>query len=127
MNLNLAHVQDLIGKPYVHGARGPDAFDCWGLCMEICGRGGWELPDYPVKHLTHAETTALILGQAKDHAEWIDKPEDWCFVFDQRDGHIGMHFAGMVVHCKRMVGCVVQRLNDFKMSHPRIRFARWVP
>lgn len=119
--------QDLIGKPYVHGARGPDAFDCWGLCAEIYRRMGRDLPDYAVRHMTHDETKALILGHAKDHADWIDEPEDWCFVFDQRDGHIGLHFNGRVIHCKRMTGCVVQRLGDFKMSHPKIRFARWVP
>ena len=125
--MNITEVQDLIGKPYVHGARGPDAFDCWGLCAEIYRRMGKELPDYSVREMTHEETKDLIMGHAKDHAQWIDIPEDWCFVFDVRDGHIGLYYGGRVIHCARMLGCIVQRYSDFKMTHPRTRFARWVP
>ena len=36
---------DLLGKPFEYGGRGPDAYDCWGLCMEIYKRLGIQLPD----------------------------------------------------------------------------------
>jgi hypothetical protein len=123
--MTLADVQDLVGKPYAHGARGPDAYDCWGLCVEVYRRRGIDLPDYAVRELTHEETTALILGHAADRADWIVKPDDWCFVFDKRNGHIGLHFRGQVLHCARMLGCIVQRLGDFALTHPRSAFARW--
>lgn len=31
---------DLIGKPYKPRATGPDAYDCWGLCVEVLKRLG---------------------------------------------------------------------------------------
>jgi len=38
---------DLIGKPWVWGARGPDAYDCFGLLKEVMRRLGidwqWEV------------------------------------------------------------------------------------
>jgi len=37
---------DLIGKPYQPGARGPDAFDCLGLHLELLRRQGYDVPDY---------------------------------------------------------------------------------
>lgn len=29
----------LIGRPYAPGARGPDAFDCWGLVVHVLASG----------------------------------------------------------------------------------------
>lgn len=37
---------DLIGKPYVYGGRGPDEYDCWGIVMEMYRRRGITIPDY---------------------------------------------------------------------------------
>lgn len=36
---------DLVGKPFRLGGRGPDAYDCYGLVMEIGRRAGVNLPD----------------------------------------------------------------------------------
>jgi len=124
-DLHIADVQDLIGRPYVHGARGPEAFDCWGVCAEVYRRRGVELPDYEVRHLNHAQTLALIMGNVDDHAEWIDEPDDWAFVFDERSGHIGLHWRGSVMHAARGLGVVVCPLRQFVQMHPRSRFARW--
>lgn len=33
-----------VGKPYRHGGRGPDAFDCSGLVAYVYGRAGIKLP-----------------------------------------------------------------------------------
>ena len=37
---------DLLGLPYVRGARGPDTFDCYGLAKEMFRRAGIEVPDF---------------------------------------------------------------------------------
>ncbi|HEV7284694.1 MAG TPA: NlpC/P60 family protein [Kaistia sp.] len=38
---------DLIGRPFAYGGRGPEAYDCYGLVMEMWRRvHGTELPDY---------------------------------------------------------------------------------
>lgn len=36
---------DLLGREFAYGGRGPDTYDCWGLCMEIYRRLGMQLPD----------------------------------------------------------------------------------
>ena len=37
---------DLIGKSFKFGARGPKEYDCWGLATEVCKRLGIIIPDY---------------------------------------------------------------------------------
>jgi cell wall-associated NlpC family hydrolase len=37
---------DLLGKPWQDGARGPDAYDCVGLVLEIQRRRGIDVPEY---------------------------------------------------------------------------------
>lgn len=29
---------EYLGKPYIEGAEGPDAYDCWGLVRTICAK-----------------------------------------------------------------------------------------
>jgi cell wall-associated NlpC family hydrolase len=36
---------DLLGKPFEWGGRGPDSFDCYGLCIELAKRNGQMIPD----------------------------------------------------------------------------------
>lgn len=127
MNLDLTpeDVQDLIGKPHARDARGPDKFDCWGICMEVYARLGVALPDYATQGLTHTEIQELSNGHSKDRADWIKKPEPWCFVF--ADGHMGLFHSGRVLHSARGIGCIWQRLDEFQIVYPKTRFARWRP
>lgn len=37
---------DLIGLPYLRGARGPEQYDCYGLAREMFRRAGNEVPDF---------------------------------------------------------------------------------
>lgn len=42
----LPEYRDLVGASFAWGGRGPDAFDCYGLVMELHRRRGIALPDY---------------------------------------------------------------------------------
>lgn len=35
IDYKLSLISDLIGKPYKTGAKGPDAYDCWGLAQAV--------------------------------------------------------------------------------------------
>jgi len=48
MNTNEHKLDDLIGRPYRAGGRGPADYDCWGLCMYVAERIGSLLPDLDV-------------------------------------------------------------------------------
>lgn len=41
----LLDVNDILGKPYKAHARGPNAFDCYGLVIEVEKRLGHTMPD----------------------------------------------------------------------------------
>jgi cell wall-associated NlpC family hydrolase len=123
--LHVDPLQDLIGKPYVKGARGPDAFDCWGVCVEVYRRLGVILPDYRAGHLTHAQAAALMANTARDRTDPLPKPELWCFVFDDRIGHMGLFVHARILHCARGLGVVLQRFEQFALMHPHMTFARW--
>jgi cell wall-associated NlpC family hydrolase len=125
ISLRLTQVGDLIGMPHVLGARGPDAYDCWGLCVEVYSRAGVRLPDYGAGALTREHTKELLDNYVPNHALWIQKPEDWCFAYSARPGHLGLCIQDRVLHSARKLGVVLQKLDQFKMIYPNVMFARW--
>jgi cell wall-associated NlpC family hydrolase len=120
-------LEDLIGKPYQLGARGPDAYDCWGLCVEIYRRGGRKLPDFVSEDLSRSQIVRLMSAKAPDIATMrLIEPTDWCFACDVHKGHVGVVFDNRVVHAARGLGVVVQRLADFRTQYPNTEFM-WQP
>jgi len=77
--LHNVEYQNLVGKPFRLGARGPDYFDCWGICLEVGKRAGIKYP----KDFTPVETIdqdkAIRDGLDKDFDK-IKKPEPFCIV-----------------------------------------------
>lgn len=76
-------VNDIIGKPFKDGGRGPDAYDCWGLVMEVFRRQGIELPDYGKD--THSNESERISGiikllAASDNWSEIKRPVRGCLI-----------------------------------------------
>ena len=45
----LLDITDLLGKPYKAHARGPEAYDCYGLVIEVEKRLGHTMPDLYTK------------------------------------------------------------------------------
>ena len=76
-----------IGKPYVFGAAGPDAFDCSGLTMAAWAAGGVALPHLAASQYdygTHVSASQL-------------QPGDLVFLY-QPIGHVSIYVGnGMVV------------------------------
>lgn len=52
--------RDLVGLPYRHMARGPDAYDCFGLLVEVFRRRGITIPDAAYGDDPTAQTNALM-------------------------------------------------------------------
>jgi cell wall-associated NlpC family hydrolase len=125
ISLRITQIGDLIGKPHKLGASGPDAYDCWGLCVEVYARAGVCLPAYDAGALSHARTRDLVNNMAPNHALWIQRPEDWCFAYCSRLGHIGLCVQDRVLHSAHTLGVVLQRLDQFKTIYPNTMFARW--
>lgn len=102
---------ELLGKPWVAGGRGPDSFDCWGLCA------------YVYEHTMRAPQCALD-GFANPGATmvtgWSAKasPAAFCVVLmKQRGGgfHAGIWLdadGGGILHCMPTCGTVFTRRDD---------------
>jgi cell wall-associated NlpC family hydrolase len=110
---------DLLGKPFKDGARGPDSFDCWGLVQYIFKTYyNCDLPDYriPAKnsvgifraYLRDREHYPLITSRS------VPAP---CLVlmrFNSRCvNHIGVYIGGgKVIHCRDAAGVSIIGTDD---------------
>ena len=131
--------EDLIGRPWQAGGRGPDAFDCWGM-VRFCWREhfGIEVPEIPVD----AADLRRVLDAFRDHPE----RRRWRLVAEPREGdavlmrqsrlpvHVGLWLdvdGGGVLHAARTIGVAFQRPGALDLQGWRIegfyRFACDIP
>lgn len=70
---------NLIGKPFRLGGRGPEFFDCWGICLELGKRMGILYPEEftPDSKEMQNDTICEIKDQ---HFERIDNPEPYAII-----------------------------------------------
>jgi len=99
---------DLLGKEFEYGGRGPDAFDCWGLCLEVTKRAGVVLP----RVYTPAEFAAMndLFDSTKggDYIK-INKPEPFCIAVFRMRPPIIWHAAVVLPDCHRFIHIMQRR------------------
>jgi len=112
-------INDLIGKPFKDKARGPDAYDCYGLVLEVFRRQGIEIPDYGVGFVT--EQTALIDKKVQEvWKDWdqIKKPIPGgliilAFPFPGWASHFGVMVNGeKFINTRIKTGVVIDRITS---------------
>lgn len=99
---------DLIGKEFEFDGRGPDKFDCYGLCIEFYKRLGKNLVEYTAANSFKENADSFNFGK-KDFIE-LEKPEPFCLVLlvvhKPYASHIGVvledsrHFLHIFRKCK---------------------------
>lgn len=125
----------LIGKPWVSGARGPDAFDCWGLIYYVYRSFyGIELPEFPgVKEIGIREVVRVLRETTDAGRVWtrLEKPEHLCGVAmasNRRFHHVGLWLdldGGLVFHSNEGRNVTAQGLRDVRLhGFNRIEFFR---
>lgn len=67
-----------IGKPYRFGARGPDAYDCWGLARAIYRDMGIDLPEF--ESMEKPEGRQALVDLAAPLFVTLNKPATLCLV-----------------------------------------------
>ena len=125
---------DLIGRPWLRGAAGPDAFDCWGLVRHCYAtRWGVALPPIePATYSAHGTTRAVIAEQRAGRfapAEGAPREGDVVLMSQaRRPHHVGLWLevdGGGVLHSVEGAGVGWQRLPDLKAAGwHRIEFWR---
>jgi len=112
-----------IGAPWVEGAEGPDAYDCYGLLRTVMQTHyGIEMP---VVELDRGNVLAVVraIRRHEENANWepLAKPEDGCLVKMFRAGdpdHVGIWIdadGGGVLHCNQVDGVAFHGAIDLPM------------
>ena len=120
--------EELIGRPWQAGGRGPDVFDCWGL-VRFCWREqfGIEVPEIPVD----AADLRRVLDAFRDHPErqrWrlVAKPSGGDAVLMRQSRHpvhVGLWLevdGGGVLHAAHGIGVAFQNPRDLDLQGWRI-------
>lgn len=130
-------LNDLIGKQFENHGRGPDAFDCWGLAMEVMRRGGRQLPDYLVDADAtgdiNAKYSSLLFSCMSGVGCWheLKGPEPMAIVaIKNRPGlvtHIGVCLDnGRVIHISRKSNVMIEQLSSIRLKNRIAGFYRYI-
>lgn len=130
------NVNDYIGLPYRDGARGPEAFDCYGLVATVLKAvRGVELPDWHAagagpQAASRAISAALAGEAAGGRSVRVEAPEDWDVAIvgsNTRPHHVGVYCNGGILHAARAFGSVWHPVPRFRLLYPHTEFWRWHP
>lgn len=108
----LDRIFSLLGSEYELGGRGPDKFDCWGLCIEVYKILGVELPDEPVGY-TISEAQKLMIPHITEFKRV--EYEEFCLVkFKPRPNwHVGVMIdKDNFIHISHGRTASVSRIKD---------------
>lgn len=123
-----------VGLPYREGARGPDAYDCYGLVAAVFRAArGVALPDFyqdgpGPQHASRAIAAALDGEIAGGRTVKVETPDDFDIAVvgsTSRPHHVGVVTTGGVLHAAQAFGSTWHSLPRFLMIYPRTEFYRW--
>jgi cell wall-associated NlpC family hydrolase len=130
--MSMEWINDYIGKPYQLSARGPGAYDCWGLVMAVYREQlGVALPDWNVPG--DAALREVVQAVTDGHAEFtaaampVDVPRDFDLFAASRSRmphHVGLYIGGGVLHTQTNTGAVWEPLPRFNHTYPNARWWR---
>lgn len=112
--MSMSRWDGYVGLPYQDGARGPDAFDCWGLVRWVLAREfGVELPEYNYGMDRASRWDAIV--EAESGFRQVEGPEPGAVVLMQngnRRPHVGLCIdREHMLHAARGIGSCIVRLD----------------
>lgn len=123
MTPNESVLSPLLGKPFKWFARGPDAYDCYGLMIEASRRVGLYIPsDYQtIKDKDPAIRHNSFITGLMEYTIEIPEPEPYClvtFIMDKEPpyyvNHIGMVMPNLYqfLHVMKDIRVGKERLDN---------------
>lgn len=120
-----------IGKPFAWNARGPDAYDCWGLVRAVLGQYGIVVPDYLYAPQRPAAVADLVEYVAGSQPLWapVEDPGVGDVIMmgtSPRLHHAGVFTEHGVIHTSLKTGVLIQPLHILQRTMYRCtRSYRW--
>lgn len=113
----MQELSKLIGKPFKYGARGPDAYDCFGLVIECFSindnpiLGGF---DSPQKDKRQEFVQSLLDGSFSP----VERNPGTIVLMDLDGPHVGFVIDhGRFIHCSERIGSVcIDKLERYKQK-----------
>lgn len=106
--------EGLIGLPFERGARGPAAFDCWGLVLEMRRRLGLPVPPDFATGGDFTRQQAHELFAEHPRTGWRCTPlRHGGVILTACAAHAGVHVAGRIVHAQSTAGVVAWSLGHW--------------
>ena len=103
----LLNFNNLIGKPFNHGSKGPDSYDCYGLCREVLRRVGIYIPDKDrFEDLTMRHSA---IEQGKSQYTKLEGPEPFSMVTFKLRGNYVTHMGIVLEDGRRFIHILKSR------------------
>lgn len=122
---------DMIGKPFEEFGRGPDAYDCYGVCIELSRRGGHPIPDYGSVPCSAAEEIDAKIRAHFHLTTKVTMPEPLDLVLlTGEDGptHLGIFVENLhYLTTTKKTGVIRVNVNHHIWKHLMRGFFRWIP
>lgn len=112
---------DLLLHRFKSMGRGPDIWDCYGLCIEVFKRFKINVPTDYIAHALDDEAVSKQVNEAK--SEWVKIPEPVkpCLITfsvlcaHDMVNHVGVYIGGgRFIHCMRGLGVTISPLAELK-------------
>lgn len=129
----------LVGKPFQWNARGPDAYDCWGLVITARQAVGLDTPNAWSEWLlseseagVNGKESCMLMEAQIERPVWlrVDNPTPGDIVVMSTHKlihHVGLYTPFGVLNTTRQMGVTVDtlfRLRD--LGYKRIEYYQWV-
>ena len=134
MKIDPLLVNEYIGRPYELNARGPEAFDCYGLVIDFFRRAAnIRIPDWSVKD-SQLETAVRVITKALndsyDLVVPVVTPQDLDIAVLKRHKlahHIGVYVNGGILHASiNNKGVAWERESNFiTVGRGHLEYLRW--
>ncbi len=130
------NIDKYVGLPYREAARGPDAYDCYGLTALVYQElRGVTLPDFYHEGSGVSKSSAAIAAAAQGEilggrASRVDDPSDWDIVIigqNRIPHHVGLVINGGVLHTLNALGSVWHSMPTFSRLFTKSEFYKWHP
>ena len=110
-------IDDLIGKPFKSGGRGPDNYDCWGLAMEVYKRFGIDLPDFSICAMDAARIAEEVENQRSQWVKVEGEPPVPSLVLmklnSRWNNHIGVYIGqGRFIHARAKANSCIDTIDN---------------